>query len=99
MSEEPHESPETPPPDESDVPDPAPRPALPESEEATPVESLMGLRDFLAVAPRRRSAASTQAANAALQHWMRRNGHDTNGFYSMAEWQGYYAEAMSSTGD
>jgi len=93
MSEEP-ESPDT----EQD-PSESPEEAPEQPEETAPVEALMGLRDFLAVAPRRRSAASTQAANAALQHWMRRTGHDTNGFYSMAEWQGYYAEAMSSTGD
>ena len=63
-----------------------------------PVEALLGLRDFLAVAPRRRSASVTKAAHVALQRWIQLQGHDVHGFYTMAEWQGFYADTMSYTG-
>jgi hypothetical protein len=62
------------------------------------VEALLGWRDFMAVAPRRRSAASTAAARAALARWMRLHGHDTNGFYTMPQWQDLHAEMLRSTG-
>lgn len=63
-----------------------------------PVEALLGLRDFLAVAPRRASTGTTVAAAQALQRWMALQGHDVNGFYTMAEWQGFYADTMRYTG-
>lgn len=69
----------------------------PEMQDA-PVEALMGFQDFLAVAPRFPSAAVTVAAHAGLRRWMQVAGVDVNGFYSMAQWQSYYDEAMSHTG-
>jgi hypothetical protein len=63
-----------------------------------PVESLLGLRDYLAVAPRRSSASVTIAAHAAMQRWMHQHGYDVNGFYTMEQWQACYDEAMASTG-
>lgn len=68
------------------------------SEEPQSVEALIGWRDFLAMAPRRRSVASTTAAAAALARWMRRHGHDTNGFYTMDQWQTFYRDTMADTG-
>jgi hypothetical protein len=66
--------------------------------EDAPVESLLGLRDYLAVAPRHRSDAVTKAAHSALQRWMERHGPGVSGFYTMAEWQAYYDKAMAYTG-
>lgn len=71
-------------------------PAQHETAEA-PVEALMGLRDFLAVAPRHQSAAVTEAAYAALRRWMQAARLDVNGFYTMAQWQTYYEETMRHT--
>jgi hypothetical protein len=68
----------------------------PEPQGAT-VEALMGFRDFLAVAPGRPSAATTSAAQAALRRWMRLSGHDIDGFYTMAQWQSFYADTMRHT--
>jgi len=86
-------------PDEGEEEHPAHPIAEPEATAApAQVEALMGLRDYLAVAPQRRSAASTQAASAALQRWMRLHGQDTNGFYTMAAWQSFYDETMADTG-
>jgi hypothetical protein len=73
-------------------------PEPPSATTAAPVEALLGFREFAALAPRRRSAASTTAAQAALQRWMRTHGHDTNGFYAMTEWQTFYAEMLADTG-
>jgi hypothetical protein len=77
-------------PEEQEAPAPEPQ--------APPVESLLGLRDYLAVAPRHRSDAVTKAAHSALQRWMERHGPGVSGFYTMAEWQAYYDEAMAYTG-
>lgn len=62
------------------------------------VEALMGFQEFMSLAPRRPSAASTSAALAALKRCMRLQGHDSDGHYSMGQWQAYYAEAMAYTG-
>jgi hypothetical protein len=63
-----------------------------------PVEALLGLRDFLAIAPRRRSPGTTVASTAALQRWMHLRGYDVHGFYTAAQWQTFYAETMRYTG-
>ena len=87
--------------EETPVEEPAaatPAPEEPPEELKDSVEALLGLRDFLALAPQRRTAASTKAAEAALTQWMRRHGHDTNGFYTMDDWQTYYHDTMAHTG-
>lgn len=76
----------------------APHPEPHATATAAPVEALLGLRDFLAVAPRRPSASVTSAAQAALRRWMRLAGHDVDGFYAMPQWQTFYAETMRYTG-
>lgn len=81
----------------SPAPGHAPQPQ-PHATPAPPVEALLGIRDFLALAPRRARAASTVAAQAALERWMRLHGHDTNGFYAMEEWMGFYTETLAYTG-
>jgi hypothetical protein len=85
-------------PDHVPTPHPEQPPVEPEAQVDAPVEALLGLRDFLSMAPRRRSEAGTAAAFAAMQRWMRLAGHDVNGFYSVPQWQTYYDEAMASTG-
>ena len=88
-------------PDQGDAPripeEPAEGEARVPHAQAQPVEALMGFRDFLAVAPRHGSTAVTVAAQSALQRWMRIQGHDVNGFYTMAQWQEYYAATMRHT--
>jgi hypothetical protein len=107
MSEEPraavpNDEDEASPPDEheGEAPDDAPFEPSDDDESPAkePVEALLGWREFQAVAPRRRSDASTQASFSAMQRWMRLSGHDTHGFYTMADWQTFYADAMASTG-
>jgi hypothetical protein len=71
--------------------------SAPHTTPVQPVEALLGFRDFLAVAPRHDSASVMAAAQAALQRWMRAQGHDSNGFYTMAQWQEFYAATMRST--
>lgn len=69
----------------------------PEAAEA-PIEALLGLRDFLAVAPQRRSRASSAAAHAALRRWMTLHTQDSNGFYTLPQWQAFYAQTLAYTG-
>jgi hypothetical protein len=76
----------------------ASQPAPEAAPEEAPAEPLMGLRDFLAVAPRYPSDSVTKAAHKAMERWMRMQSHDVNGFYTMAQWQEHYQNAMAYTG-
>lgn len=63
-------------------------PETPETSEEA-VEPRLGLQDFLAVQPLR------EAPKAALTRWMRLQGHNIHGHYSLAEWQTYTRDMLA----
>lgn len=88
-----------------DVPDPQPEhPTQEPGDEPVPtphaeaeVEPYLGFDEFVATLPEFRgmSIASAKATEAALNRWMRKQGHAASGHYPREQWQEYFTQAMA----